>query len=88
MGSPRKVLREIDPKKLEAEYTLDKGTTYCDGLPTATVISKKVMLFEIAYDSISLTMKFNIEGEFLEPLPGQLSHQHILLPEPKMRQGR
>ena len=23
------------------------------------------MLFEIAYDSISLTMKFNIEGEFL-----------------------
>ena len=42
MGSPRKVLRDIDPKKLEAGYTLDKGTTYCDGLPTATVISKKV----------------------------------------------
>ena len=42
MGSPRKVLRDKDPKKLEAGYTLDKGTTYCDGLPTATVISKKV----------------------------------------------
>ena len=42
MGSPRKVLRDIDPKKLEAGYTLDKGTTYCDGLPAATVLSKKV----------------------------------------------
>ena len=44
MVSPRKVLRGIDPigKKLEAGYTLGKGTTYCDGLPAATVISKKV----------------------------------------------
>ena len=37
----RKVLRDIDPKKLEAGYTLDKGTTYCDGLPAATVIPRK-----------------------------------------------
>jgi len=42
MGNSRKVLRDIDPKKLEAGYTLDKGTTYFDGLPAATVISKKV----------------------------------------------
>ena len=41
MGSPRKVLRDIDLKKLKAGYTLDKGTTYCDGLPAATVISRK-----------------------------------------------
>jgi len=39
MGSPRKVLQDIDPKELEAGYTLYKGTTYCDGLPAATVIS-------------------------------------------------
>jgi len=41
MGSPRKLLRDIDPKKLEAGYTLDKGTTDCDGLPAAIVLSNK-----------------------------------------------
>ena len=33
---------DADPKKLEAGYTLDKGTIYYDGLPAATIISKKV----------------------------------------------
>ena len=73
MGSPRKVLRDIDPKKLEAGYTLDKGTVYCDGLlylrkstdNSLHFNGLRRMLFEIAYDSISLTMKLNIEGEFL-----------------------